>query len=180
MRILVVLCIISSVNIVTQFILGRLGITNYILSNTFVPIEFLLLVGIYFYSCFSQRSKKILVSGAVFFIVIWLVNKFLLENSSQMNSPMAMISRVFLVSLSLMVIYDAMKDEAKRLIDRSVFWVATGVVLYSSGTFIVFGVSNELLKSNASHFVVAWHINWSLLIITNLLYTKALLCKSPA
>jgi hypothetical protein len=77
-------------------------------------------------------------------------------------------------------LHAAVKDEKSHLLERPVFWVAMGVLLYASGTLLVLGLSNHLLQLGKPYFDVAWHINWSLLIIANLLYTKGMLCKSQA
>jgi ABC-type transport system involved in multi-copper enzyme maturation permease subunit len=102
------------------------------------------------------------------------------RDPDHINSGMAMISRTFLIVMALVTLQSAIKDEKLHLLERPVFWVVMGVVLYSAGTLLVVGLSNQLLELGVPYFVVAWHINWSLLIIANLLYTKGMLCKSQA
>jgi hypothetical protein len=60
------------------------------------------------------------------------------------------------------------------------FWVAMAVALYSAGTLILLGLSNDLLKLGVPYFKAGWVFNWSLLIIANLFYAKAMLCKQQA
>jgi hypothetical protein len=57
--------------------------------------------------------------------------------------------------------------------------VGTAVLLYSSGTLLLLGWSNQLAKSGMDTFITAWQINWVLLIMANLFYMKGLLCKPP-
>jgi hypothetical protein len=94
------------------------------------------------------------------------------------DSAMAIVSRILLIVMSLVTLQAAMRDEQSHLTARPIFWVVIGVILYSSGTMLVFGLSNQLLKLGETYFIVAWHVNWSLLIIANLAYTRGMLCKS--
>ena len=102
------------------------------------------------------------------------------NNPNHIDSGMAMISRTFVIAVSLITLQATLKDERSRLVERPVFWVAMGAILYSSGTLLVVGLSNQLLQLGKTYFDVAWHINWTLLIIANLFYTKGILCKSQA
>jgi hypothetical protein len=88
------------------------------------------------------------------------------------------ISRIFLVVMCVITLIGVPRSRGGRLTSQPVFWVLTGTVLYSSGSFVVFGLSNVLLREGLAYFHIAWHINWLLLIAANLLYTKGLLCKS--
>jgi len=178
MRILAVLAFVSCTNIIILFVMARLKANNQPLANIFVLLEFLLVGLIYFHSATSSRLRGFLLGCLFFFPFIWIVNRAFFDVPLQMNTEMALLSRLFLILMSIFIVAQEQRDLSGRMIDKSVFWVATSVILYSSGTFIVFGVGNLLLKTDVSQFVWAWHINWSLIIISNLLYTKALFCRS--
>ncbi|MDP2885339.1 MAG: hypothetical protein Q8P51_10005 [Ignavibacteria bacterium] len=178
MKILTLLCILSLVIAAIEFILGRLKIQNQFLANYYVPVELLLIALIYFLSTSTAKERKLIAGGVALFMLVWMIDKIFIEIPSQMNSNMAAVSRFFLVVLSILMISVISRDEAAKLSDKSIFWVAVGVIVYSTGTFIVAGVGSRLLKIDVSLFVIAWHINWLLLIVANLLYTKGLLCES--
>jgi len=178
MKILTLLCVLSFVNAATQFILGRLKISNQFIGNAFVPVEVLLIILIYFFSTGLSKYRRIVVGSGILFMLVWIIDKLFFEIPNQINPEMAVVSRLFLVAMSLLMISVASGVEIPRLRDKSVFWVAAGVILYSTGTFLAVGLGNRLLEMNVSFFIIVWHINWSLLIVANLLYTKGLLCKS--
>ena len=178
MKILTLLCVLSVVTAVTEFVMGQLKINNRFIANNYVPLEVLLITLIYFLSTRTSKYRKILVGSFILFVVVWITDKVFFDIPNQTNSEMALVSRLFLFYLSLLMISAASRDVTTRLSDKPIFWVAAGVILYSTGTFIGAGLGTRLLNLNVSFFVIAWHINWSLLIVANLLYTKALLCKS--
>jgi len=178
MKILTLLCILSLVIAAIEFILGRLKIPNQFLANYYVPVELLLIALIYFLSMKTAKERKLIGGGVALFMLVWMMDKIFIEVPDQMNSNIAAVSRLFLIALSILMISAIARDETSTLSDKSIFWVAVGVIVYSTGTFIIAGVGSRLLKIDVSLFVIAWHVNWVLLIVANLLYTKGLLCKS--
>jgi len=80
--------------------------------------------------------------------------------------------------MSIVTLNALLKTAARKLTHEPVFWVLTGTLLYFSGTFAVMGLSNELMKLGRWYFDFAWHINWGLTIIANMLYAKGVLCKA--
>jgi len=158
MRMLTVLCVLACFNIAAQSLLASWGIRNYFISDYYTILEMSLLCGIFYLSVASKRARIVLrVLGLIFF-GIWIVDMVFFHNPDQINSEMAVVSRIFLVVMSLVTLQAAMGDESSVLTARPVFWVAMGVVFYASGTLLVLGLSNELLKLGKSYFDVAWHI----------------------
>jgi hypothetical protein len=75
------------------------------------------------------------------------------------------------------VLQSLLADSSVRLVEKSLFWVVSAVLLYSAGSMVVIGLSDRLLRANYWLLYVAYHVNWALEISANLLYSKALLCK---
>jgi len=180
MRVLTVLCVLACIDIVAQYLVALWGMKNYFLSDYYRVIEVSLLCAVFHFSTVSKGTRIVLRLLGILFVVIWAVDMISFHDPNRINSGMAMISRTFLIVMALVTLQSAIKDEKSNLLERPVFWVVMGVVLYSAGTLLVVGLSNQLLELGVPYFVVAWHINWSLLIIANLLYTKGMLCKSQA
>jgi len=177
MRILTLLSVLACFNIAAQYLLAAWRIKNYFISDYYRVVEISLLCAVFQFSVGSKGPRIVLRALGILFIVIWIVDMIYFHNPELLNSGMAMTSRIFLIVMSLVTLQAATKDEKPHLLERPIFWVGIGVVLYSSGTLLVLGLSNQLLKLGQTYFVVAWHINWSLLIAANLFYTKGMLCK---
>jgi hypothetical protein len=180
MRVLTILCVFACIDIAAQLLVGLWGMKNYFVSDYYRAVEVSLLCVVFLFSVGSKGTRIILGVLGVLFMVIWMVDMIYFYHPDHINSGMAMASRAFLILMSLVTLQTAIKDEKSHLMQRPVFWVVMGVAVYSSGTLLLLGLSNHLLKLGQPYFVVAWHINWSLLIIANLLYTKGMLCKSQA
>jgi hypothetical protein len=171
------LCVLSVLNTVTAFVLARMKINNQVMANVYVPVELILITAVYFLSTVAGRFKGILLGSASLFVLVWFIDLIFIESPTGMNSTMAAISRLFFIAQSFLMINVVSKESAVQLSKRAIFWVASGVILYSTGTFIIAGLGSRLLEINVSSFVIAWHINWGLLIVANLFYTKGMLCE---
>jgi len=180
MKILTLLCVLAVLSASAELTLGRLAVNNRFIANNYVPVEVLLITLVYFFSTSTAKYRRILIATYALFAIVWTVDKVLFDVPNETNSTMALVSRLFLFSISLLMISTASRDTKTALGDKPIFWVAAGVLLYSTGTFVVVGLGNRLLQLNVTLFVIAWHINWLLLIVANLLYTKGLLCKTQA
>ena len=177
MRLMTALCALAVVNVVTSLILGRMKINNQLIANVYVLLELIIFTSVYYLSTVAGRFKRALLGSASLFVFIWLVDVTFFDPLMEMNSTIAAISRLFLIAQSFMMITVVSRDSAGQLSKRAVFWIASGVILYSTGTFLVAALESRLLNVNVSFFVIAWHINWSLLIVANLFYTKGMLCE---
>jgi len=177
-RILAVLTVIACFNVTSLFVLGQLGINNSFQINFYVLLEFVLVGWIFQQAAGSATLRRFFTTLLLLFPIIWIFDKVFIEIPDEMNTEMALLSRLFLVVMAVFVIAPEQRDLYARMVDKAIFWTAAAVILYSSGTFLVFGLGNVLLKEDVSQFVLIWHINWALLIVANLLYTKAILSRS--
>jgi hypothetical protein len=171
------LSLVAVVNIVLQFLLGRWGIRNHVVSDYYRVLEVSLLCGVFWRSVTQQRVRKVLAILALLFVLVWFVDLVLSNGHQRLNNEMAMMSRLVLLVMSLTTLHAELRNERTSLTERSVFWVSTAVALYTTGTFLVLAFSNYLLALGRTYFDVAWHINWGLLIAANLMYTKGMMCK---
>lgn len=178
MKIFFLLCVLSLIGVAVEFVLSLKYINNLFISNYYFFLDSLLLSVIYSYSIDDKRTKRIILILTILFIVVWFVDKLVFALPDELNSEMAVASRVFIVVASIVIVLAVMKKTDSLLIDRPIFWVSTGYVLYSAGVLLIFGLSNELLKIGMLYFSIAWHINWSLAIVANLMFTKGFLCRA--
>jgi hypothetical protein len=177
MRILAVMCLVACLDVALQVFLSMKYVKNYFISDYYRLIETSFLCAVFYFAVASRKVRNVLRGFGILFVVIWIVDMNWFNNPDHMNSGMAMISRVFVLGMSLITLQTTMKDERPHLVQRPVFWIALGAILYSTGTLLIVGLSNQLLQLGPTYFIVAWHVNWSLLIIVNLFYAKGMLCK---
>jgi len=176
-KLVIVFCCFMCSEVVVELFLSLNHINNIFLSNLSFLVEPAFLSVIYIFSVEKKRTRNLLGGLAVLFVVVWLIDKMLYENPQELNNPMAAASRIFIIAISIFVLHSIMKNTDRSLVDDPIFWISTGWIIYSAGVFLVFGLSEELMKAGLQYFVAAWYINWTLLILSNLMFTKGLLCK---
>lgn len=178
MKIFLLLCLWSCLEVLAEYILNVKKINNSFLINYYYLLDDLFLSIVYSFSIEDRRTKRIILTLALLFGCIWIVDKIYFAVPGQMNSEMALTSRIFIIVASIVIVQAVMKKTNNLLIDEPVFWVSTGYVLYSAGVLLIFGLSNELLKLGQVYFKVSWHINWSLIIVTNLMFMRSFYCRA--
>ncbi len=177
MKMFLLLCVWSCIEVAAEFISSMRHINNYFLINSYYLIDSLLVAIFYSYSTEEKRTKRGLLYLTLVFSCVWIVDRVFFAIPGQMNSEMAVTSSIFIIIVSILILLAVMKKTDRLLIDESIFWVSTGYILYSAGVLLIFGLSNELMKLGTFYFVVAWHINWSLAIVANLMFTRGFFCR---
>jgi hypothetical protein len=178
MRVFLLFCIFALAEIVGEYVLGRKNINNTFLSNYSFLIETAFIVTVYLLSVESKKVKQIIVVSALLFLCIWIIDKIYFEIANRLNDEMAIASRVCIILITVVTIHSIAKQMNHPFTGEPIFWASSGIVIYSSGVILVVGLSNELLKMGTSYFLAAWHINWAMAIISNLMYTKGFFCTS--
>jgi len=177
MRILTILAGLAILQAIVAYLVARRLQTNIFLDDYFALIEFSMLFAVYYFSVTARNSRILLVVFGVTYVVIWMARVPLSDGPISIGGNMAVIGRIILIILSLVVAQETLKGETIQIFEQPVFWVIAGVIMYSAGTLMIFGFSDNLLRSGIVYFEMAWRINWTLMIAANLFYTKALLCN---
>ena len=169
---------LGAIEVCTEYLLGTRGINNMFLVNAYLVVEVPLLLAVYRRSVTQQNVKRLLTALSIFFIAAWVIDKIYWEMPGQLNEEMHMLSRVVTIVSSVVVLNSAMKNVSCALTGQPIFWVAAGSILYSAGSLLVLGLGNEFMKMSLSYFMYAWTINWTLSIVSCVMYTKGLLCRN--
>ncbi len=177
MRFLAFLSVLACLQLVAENIVGYLYKNNYFLADYYTVVEFSLLTAVFYFSAKSKVSRAILVVLFVAFLVYWVINITHRPDSQSINTNLAMVSRVFLIAIALVGFQGVLAEGTASISRLPVFWVSFAVAIYSAGTLVLFGLSNDLLRMGLIYFEVAWYVNWVLLIVVNLMYSKGMLCR---
>jgi hypothetical protein len=178
MKVFLLLCVWSCIETTAEYILSLRHINNSFLINYYFLIDSLFLSILYSYATEDKRTKRSFFFLTLIFCCVWVFDSLYFSVPDQLNSEMAVTSRIFIIIVSILIVLDVMKKTDRLLIDEPIFWVSAGYALYSAGVLLIFGLSNELLKLGMFYFSIAWHINWSLIIVSNLMFTRGFFCKA--
>ncbi len=175
-RLVLVLVAITLVSDSITFYLKVREINNLWVYHFFVPIYFLVLVEIY------KQELSVLFSGKVFDIFrgLWIafviVNSIWFQPLNTFNSNAITTSSLVYIILSLAYFYRLLKKPLNyRLETTPMFWLNTGVLLYYSGTLVMFILINNFLDEDRPAIINFWALNVFFSILFTGFYIVSLL-----
>ena len=132
---------------------------------------------IFYYLKINEREKSFLLFTGVSFIIFWLISKFTFEPLSTFNSYTSVVARLFQISISVSVFFDILKDPNVRLKNDPRIWIASGIMIYSTGSLILCILFLEIAKLPLEVFKTIWQINLFLNIVSEFLYARGIWCR---
>ncbi len=173
-----VFSLFAIISIIAEFIMGRMGISNQILSNIYrlVQIECIL----YLYSVWTKKTQfqdTLKIAGLMYF-VFWFLDVSFLPFPKEFREHIATVANGIMLIASVMMLSHIVKVSEETVTKHSIFWIAIGILIYSAGTIIVLTMSNTILQMGIDYFNMLWHINWGFTIIANIFYTRSFVCKT--
>ena len=110
--------------------------------------EFLLNTLAFYYLFKSHFTKRMIIIGIAVITLFFIINAVVLQPyTNRFPSNSLLISEIFYVVLSLMLFKQMLQYPVQINITRqSVFWYNTGVLFFSTTTFLNFGLINFYVK----------------------------------
>jgi hypothetical protein len=168
-----------SLSSIIEVVMGMYHIHNLWLMHISTLIEYSIILTM-FYSWKNTRREKhrILILGGAF-AVLWFVSKLFIESFSQMDTYTFAVAQMIYIVLAASMLFDVLKDSETVLKHDARIWVASGMMIYSAGTLIVFSFFNIILASTPELLNTVWHVNWILVIVATLFYARGIWCRVP-
>lgn len=161
------------------YIGAALDLKNLPLLHIFTVLQFYLLALIYRRNLPPVIPTRIINWLIIVFVVIAILSAIFLEGLLRFNTYPRALESIMLIFFSLTFFYKTLKElKIKKLEREPVFWINSGVLIYFSGSLLIFIVSNYFFTSDDILFV-AWGIHAILNIVNNLLYGIALWVRPP-
>ena len=173
MKVFSIFCGLTCLMEIFELILSRKNINNTFISNYYVLVEVIFVSIVYLISLGNKRMQRIISALTLLFLCVWVLDKIYFDVSGQVNIEMAVTSRIFIILISVLTIHTIVRQMNHPFINTPIFWVSTGVLLYSTGVALILASMNELIKMGISYYQAAWYINWSLEILCNLIFIRA-------
>ena len=177
LKALLLFCLYSCFEVGMELVMSLRHMNNTFLSNLDLPFELIFIGGVYWLGVENRKLRMVIVLLVSTFLCVWAVDQMFFYVPGQLNNEMGFVLQGFFVVLSVLAIHSIAKSTTISLVDEPIFWISTANILYATGALLIFGLMKELIKMGPVYFSTAWHINWSLVIIWNLMFAKGLLCK---
>jgi len=180
MKAYALLCVLSSLEIAAEFTFAFYHHNGIIVSNIALGVETIFITAVYAIAFNIKIVRGTMLALGATFALIWVPGSIVIQDPGQFNQAMAIASRIFILVTSVIALYTVATRTAASLTDESLFWITTGNILYASGLIFLLAVSNDLLALSPPYYTAAWDLNWSLIILADVLFAKGLMCRSTS
>ncbi len=178
LRLLVLYLVLTAIKEIICVHLASNGDNNLRIYNTAVIFNKIPLFLTYYYTFYNSNFKKFTLLSIFFTSAFATYNIEWGQGLHILNSHSALFTGFFIIIITLLYFYEILKRvEITNLIKAPMFWVSSGFLFYSTGTFLVFSLYEVHMHFSEPVSLKIWIINSILYIVLNILLSIAFLCK---
>ena len=168
------LFISAASNLVTN-VLGMSGINNMPIFHVYTFIE-LAILSIFYRKVFGNTGPGRYVPGLILsFFVLCVVNVLFFQNIHTYNTYTKSAEAIVIIALSLAYFKKNLDLAGGQTDGKSVVpYVNSGLLIYFSGSFILFIIPNMILHAPQLFGNIIWTVHGTLVLIMYLLFATAL------
>ncbi len=153
--------IATFVNDSLSLLLKVLHETNLWVYHFFVPVSFVIVLRVYAHhlsrNLFVNRTFNIV---SLTFVALAVINSVWVQKLDDFNSNMISLSSFIYMILAIRYFYRLIKTRKQERLEREpMVWFNTGVLLYHSGSLILFLFVNNLIDGSPDLLLSSWWMN---------------------
>ncbi|HTX18293.1 MAG TPA: hypothetical protein VMG34_06510 [Bacteroidota bacterium] len=174
-------CIVASAQIAGEYWLALHHMPNAFLANLGLGLEPFYFCIVYAVALGDGSPRRLVLLAGLCYGLFWVPERILHEiPSPQIDETVGIVSRIAIVAMSAIALHNTARRTTTLLTDEPLFWVTTANLVAATGVVFVIVEGNELLQMGMHYFQAAWELNWSLLMLSNLLYSRGFFCKTSS
>lgn len=160
------LLIVAVIISYSAYLLYKSKTNNMYLLHIYTVLEYAFW-SLFYYQLFERRIvKRIILSLLIIFILFAIINTMNWQSLEMYNSYSRSVEGAFLLCFGIAWFYKVfVNGKIVKLETHPVFWVNAGVLVYFSGSFLLFISNNFLLELSTQQFFEAWALHGLFLII---------------
>jgi hypothetical protein len=164
---------------VVEFIMYRYRIHNLWVSHCDTLIEVTLFIAIVFYWRTSKKMGLVLIFSYFAFLILWIVGKYSFEPIIAGDDYTWSLSRLLMICFAVYLMIMLLNEQSIDLKKEPRFWIATGFLVHSVGTLVLFSSFNFLIINSPNVLVTLYPLNWIFAIIAHLFFACGIWCQVP-
>jgi hypothetical protein len=147
------------------------------LTQCFDVVELAMLLRMFYHWRTSERFTAFIWGSFFIYFFVWIVGKFSFEPLSFSNTYSAGISQIIQIGFGVWILLVILPDNDIHWKRDPKFWVISGIVIYSSAAFFLFGMFNAMLTLPRQMMILIWLANLVFIILQYIFFLRAFLCK---
>jgi hypothetical protein len=152
--------------------------SSILLGNFFSLIELLVYSALFLPVVFKKSRNLIIFTISLMFCVYFIVTTIYSGGANHVNTIFNVSECVLLLIIAGLLLLKISLDSFIALNKNPLFWVGTGMLIYSL-SFLAFVVVDIEIKDKTSALNSLWGIHSIVNIAANIFYSIAFLCRSP-
>jgi hypothetical protein len=168
LKVLLALAGLTFVTEMTMLSLTNYGYRNLWLIHFFTPIQYSLLAWI-FAAWIQDRKARRAIKVSIPLFWMWSAIVFLwIEQTTSFSTYSRSLEAFLVVTISAYALIELSKREVASLLTFPAFWVCIAVLVYFTGSAVIYASSNILLELSLEALTIAWTAKGGLNILANL------------
>ncbi len=150
------------------YILAKAGINNLPFFHLVTMLELFIFTRFYRHHVSGIRKSIVLVLGGAGLAVLFL-NTIFYESILEFNSLARVIQAIIILIFAVLWFVEVFINlKENKLTDDPVLYVTSGILIYFTGSAVIFGMFNSLLLTDQAFLIELWDIHSILNILLNL------------
>ena len=171
--------ILTFLNEGTTWLLVYFGEDNLWIYHFYTPITFIFMGLVYSRVLKPVIKVRLIYLGILLFVIFAVINSLFIQDLSEFNSNTVRLSSIFYIVFSILYFFRLLKFPMNISLSKvPMFWLNTGVLVYYSGTLILFLVVDSVISDESDLFIASWILN-ALFNIVLLGFYSVALCLKP-
>lgn len=176
LRVLAAYFVVCLIVVTVQLFLAIYAINNLWASQVFSPIQFVMLMYVFYFWNRQSKAGKIMLYSIPAFVAGWCLGTIWLGGMAGIYTYMDPISAAIFVLTSSYTLLTIERVEGSSVLALPPFWISSATVIYFGSTIVLSSLNASLLKTSVSTMQLAWSMQAVINILANLLYAGGFLC----
>lgn len=162
-------CLLMALGISVEAIIPMTGRSNYFFIRVFVIGQTIGIAGMFCSFVKNGRWCRFVLILLMVFLAISAGHDVFTDTQEALNEVDILFSGVIQILLGGILVYVAINVQEVPYQKNPLFLFGFSILIYNAGTVMILSFGNVLLKMGLEYFTMAWTINWSLAIFSNIL-----------
>jgi hypothetical protein len=159
-----------------QVALAYKSVNNLWTAQFFCPIQFALLMYVFYAWNRQSGAGKIILYSIPVFVVGWCLSAFWISNPADTLTYADPISAVAFILIASYTVLTIDREESPSVTDLPEFWVSAATIIFFGGTLVFSSLQASLLRASILTMQLAWATQAVVNVLANLIYAGGFLC----
>jgi hypothetical protein len=158
------------------FYLMEQNTNNLFLYHMLIPIQYILYTVVFLFSLSRPREKKVLLASIPLYLLVIILIMLLLQSTVEFNSYARVLNNILISGWALLYYREVFTGfRIVNLTKEPMFWVSTGLMFFSLGSFFVDGLMNHIIETSSELGETLYYIKVFLGFLLNTTFLFAFL-----